>query len=232
MPPFPLSRVRWQVIPKSVRISPSLPWFYHTAWWIHSSYCKQVDSNEFHVWSWRAPCMEVSTASFLCAGKGTFHPGTASRVVSGIQGLHQHGNETDVLKLFTTKNLSTVECGFALFPNSWKQRTNGQKCMVWNASCWMSNINLLEPTHPTPFFHPQNYPSPNLSRCATLPKPSHGEPFLPWRFLQSPKWVNVWTLTCYVGNSNRISWNKKNMRTSACNTNYRYIPYEFSMKDT
>lgn len=52
---------------------------------------------------------------------GTFHPGTASRVVSGIQGLHQHSNETDVLKLFTTKNLNTAECGFMLFPNSWKE---------------------------------------------------------------------------------------------------------------
>lgn len=56
----------------------------------------------------------------------------------------------------------------------------------------MSNINLLEPTPPTPFFHPQNCPSPNLSRCATLPKPSHGEPFLPWRFLQSGSMFGPW----------------------------------------
>jgi len=131
---------------------------------------------------------------FSAQGKEPFTLGTASRVVSGIQGLHQHGNETDVLKLFTTKNLSTVECGFVLFPNSWKEgpmvksawfkmlhgMLNGKH---QTSTFWNPHTQLHSSIHKIAFHQIYPHQDPTkvalLVGCATLPKPSHGEPFLP-----------------------------------------------------
>lgn len=210
MPPFPLSRVRWQVIPKSVKNFPLSPlilpyclvdslFILQTGWlqWIsclimagplHGSFSCFLSLRRAEPFTLAQPqeLFQASRAFISMAMKRMFWSFSPRR---------------------TSVPPSAVSC---CFPTAGKK---DQWSKVHGLRCFMLNVkhqpfgthtpNSILPSTKLSFtkFIQVCYPPQAESRRAF---PSMKIP---------PKWVNAWTLTCYVGNSNRISWNKKNMRT-------------------